>query len=269
MPSPVAPRLCGVVNITPDSFSDGGQFLDPDKALAHARALLSSGADIIELGPASSAPDAPRLTPEIEIARLSPVLAELAGSMTLSVDSYQTEVQRFALGYDVAMLNDVHGFADESFYPELADASCQLVVMHALQQEGSADRRASPVEIIPAIMRFFDERLAALVKAGIAEERLILDPGMGLFLGNRASASFAVLRALKELRRHYGLPMMISVSRKSFLRRKGQMPQEAATATLAAELYAASAGVEMIRTHDPANFLEGWRIWREVADITG
>src|SRR5262245_27025460 len=128
-----ATRILGVVNVTPDSFSDGGRYLDPARAAAHAHQLWEAGADRVDLGPASSHPRAPSVAAEEEIRRLAPVLDRLAGhERDLSVDSFRVETQRYALARGVGMLNDVRGFADPALYPELAAADCLLVVMHAL-----------------------------------------------------------------------------------------------------------------------------------------
>jgi dihydropteroate synthase type 2 len=253
---PTGPLLVGIVNITADSFSDGGRFLDPAKALAHARLLAAEGADIVELGAAASNVAAGAISPGEEIGRLDPVLRALAGSGTpLAIDTCRAEVQRFALSHGVAYLNDIRGFPDPAVYPALASASCRLIIMHAAGGVG----RAEPLDLDPGevwrhIEAFFAERVDSLERAGIGRERLILDPGMGLFLSRRPEASVYVLARVGRLKERFGLPVMISVSRKSFLgaitgRRS---PGERGPATLAAELFAAAHGADYIRTHDPA-----------------
>ncbi len=257
------PQIAGILNITPDSFSDGGSFLEPAKALAHARYLWDSGADIVDLGAASSRPGAESVPAEEERRRLAPVLEALTSEAhRLSVDSHQTPIQRYALSHGVAMLNDVQGFADAAFYPELAAAQCRLVVMHKVPEPEAPP----PEPLFDALRRFFDKRLAALSTAGVQSSRIIIDPGMGLFLGRRRSLSFAALKAVKRLKEEYRLPVMISVSRKSFLRMRDSMtPQTAAAASLAAEIFAAAQGASYIRTHDPLAFADGWRVWQELA----
>ena len=250
------PLIVGVVNITADSFSDGGQFLDPAAALAHARSLATGGADIVELGAAASNVAADAVPPAEEIRRLDPMIATLArDGVALSIDTFRPEVQRFALARGVAYLNDIRGFPDAGIYPDLAAANCRLVVMHAVL----ADRRAQQIDLSPdkvwsRIERFFTERIACLTAAGIARERLILDPGMGFFLSSRPEASLRVLASIERLRRAFGLPVMVSVSRKSFLAAiTGRAdPRQRGPASLAAELYAAAHGADFIRTHDPA-----------------
>ncbi len=250
------PLLVGIVNITVDSFSDGGCFLDPAAAIAHARKLASGGADIIELGAAASNVAANPVSSDEEIARLEPVIAALAdGGTPLAIDTSHPATQRFALACGVDYLNDIDGFAEPSVYPDLARANCRLVVMHAVQGAGRAQRvDLSAAEMWPRIEAFFAERVARLDHAGIARARLILDPGMGFFLSLRAEASLRVLAGLDRLHRAFGLPVMVSVSRKSFLAAitGADTPTERGAATLAAELYAASHGADYIRTHDPA-----------------
>lgn len=263
-----APIIFGIVNITLDSFSDGGRYLASDAAIAHAHKLIADGADVIDLGPASSNPDAAPVSPDTEIARIAPVLDALLGDgVAVSLDSYQTETQAYALSRGVAYLNDIRGFPDPAFYPRLAEVATPLIVMHSIQ-DGQADRRAAPVgDIIDHISRFFEARIAALVAAGVARERIILDPGMGFFLGPTPEVSLTVLARFGELKSRFGLPVLLSVSRKSFLRAlTGRAPGEAGAATLAAELSAIEAGADFIRTHEPAPLRDGLAVLAALKD---
>lgn len=250
-----APKLFGILNITDDSFSDGGRYRDPAAALAGARRLAAEGADIVDLGAAASNIAAQPVAPAEEISRLAPVIAALHGDgIAVSVDSFASETQRFALSVDIDYLNDIQGFPDPELYPALAAARCRLVVMHAVHGRGRAQRVAVPAaQIWRRIDDFFAARITALTAAGIDRSRLILDPGMGFFLGSEAAASFAVLAGIDRLKRRFGLPVLVSVSRKSFLAAATgrRSPAELGAATLAAELYAAAQGVDFVRTHDP------------------
>ncbi|HZQ41326.1 MAG TPA: dihydropteroate synthase, partial [Rhizomicrobium sp.] len=167
-------KILGILNITSDSFSDGGRYLEPGAALVHAQAMAQMGADIIDIGAASSHPDAQPVAPEVEIARLSAVVPELkAKGLSLSIDSLSIEVQRWALAQGVDYLNDIHGFPDAALYPALAKAECKLIVMHMVQEKGVAVRTEVPsAEIWGRVTAFFDARLQALTDAGIARERL-------------------------------------------------------------------------------------------------
>jgi dihydropteroate synthase type 2 len=256
-----APKLFGIVNITEDSFSDGGEYLDPAAAIAEARRLAANGADVIDLGAAASNIAAKPVSPDEEIRRLEPVIAALRrDGIAISIDSFQPEVQRFAIARGVGFLNDIQGFPEPPLYPDLATSQCRLIVMHAVQGRGRAQQMViGSDEIWPRVETFFEKRVAALEQAGIDRARLILDPGMGFFLSSEAEASLRVLAGLDRLKRAFALPVMISVSRKSFLAgvTGRQSPGERGAATLAAELYAAAHGADFIRTHDPAALRDG------------
>ncbi|MBV8121448.1 MAG: dihydropteroate synthase [Alphaproteobacteria bacterium] len=258
------PALFGIVNVTEDSFSDGGRFLETAAALEHARALAAGGADVIDLGAAASNVDAKPVSAAEEIRRIGPLIAALkAGGTPVSVDSFLPEVQRFAIARDVEFLNDIQGFPDISLYPELAAAGCKLVVMHAVQGRGRAQRlNLSAGEVWDRVGAFFTGRIAALEGAGVALERIIIDPGMGFFLSSRPEASLAVLARLGELKRTFGVPVLVSVSRKSFLCAITGRSSAAGlgAATLAAELYAAEQGADYIRTHDPGALSDALRV---------
>jgi len=259
-------KILGILNITSDSFSDGGRYLTPEAAIAHGLAL-SRDADIIDIGAASSHPDAQAVTPEVEIARLGSVVPELkAKGLSLSIDSFASEVQRWALKQGVDYVNDIHGFPDASLYPELAKSNARLIVMHMVQPRGVAVRTEVPAsEIFGRVTSFFDARIKALTDAGIARDRLILDPGMGQFLGTDMENSLIVLRRLPELKARYGLPLLISLSRKGFLRKlTGRPVTEAGAASLAAELFAEAQGVDYIRTHAPGPLKDGVNVLKTI-----
>lgn len=217
--------------------------------------LVRDGADAIDLGAAASNPDAKPVTPAEEQRRLAPVVAHLKRhAIPVSVDTFAPDTQRWALAQDVEFVNDTRGFPDSSLYPHLVAGRSRLVVMHAVHTSGKADRTAGDARTIyDKIVAFFDARLAALDGAGIVAERCILDPGMGFFLGAGTEPSLAVLRRLGELRRRFGRPVLVSVSRKSFLGTiTGRAVDARGPATLAAELWAARQGIDWIRTHDVA-----------------
>lgn len=264
------PSLLGIVNITEDSFSDGGRFLAPEAAIAQARALAAAGADIIDLGPASSHPDAEPVSAAEEIRRLAPVIATLKqDGLTLCVDSFLPETQAYGIVQGVAYLNDIQGFPDPAHYSALAACDCRLIVMHSIQGRGKASRAPAPEgDIFDPICRFFEMRFEAFDAAGIARDRLILDPGMGFFLGSGPAASLQALRRLSELKERFGVPVLISVSRKSFLRTlTGRPVEEIGPATLAAELYGALQGVDFIRTHDVGALASALDIWRALEGL--
>ncbi|GAA0526525.1 dihydropteroate synthase type 2 [Rhizomicrobium palustre] len=258
----MSPHILGIVNITADSFSDGGKYLAAEAAIAYAKKLVGDGAAMLDLGAAASNPKAESISPEVEIARLAPVIAALhAAGLPVSIDTFSPKVQCWALDQGVAALNDIHGFAHPEIYPRLADSTAKLIVMHAVQAEGRATiEDIPPEEIFGRVAAFFDARLNALLKAGVARSRLILDPGMGMFLSRRAEASYEMLARIPELKRQFGLPVLIGVSRKSFLR-QGRPAGEAGPATLTAEIFASSLGADYIRTHDVAALADGLAVW--------
>jgi dihydropteroate synthase type 2 len=249
------PLIVGIVNITEDSFSDGGRYLDPATALAHARQLRADGADIIELGPAASHPDSAPVTAAEEQRRLAPVLAPLAADrIPVAVDSFRPETQQFAISAGAAYLNDIDGFGHPGMYRVLAASECRLIVMHRVQPTGPVTRVVTDAAAVWAsISRFFIRRLAALQAAGITRDRLIVDPGLGYFLGSTPEPSLVALAGIRELRQTFGLPVLVSASRKSFLRTlTGKDISLSGPATLAAEIFAAWQGADYIRTHDVA-----------------
>ncbi len=263
------PQVFGVVNVTEDSFSDGGRYLDPDRAIAHGRALVMDGADVLDLGAASSNPDARTVPITEEIRRLKPVVAAFrAEGFALSVDSFQPETQRWAMAQGVAYLNDIHGFSEKSFWPELANGTCRLVVMHAIHDGWKAERRnIAPEAIWARIEDFFARRIEDLITAGVVRSRLILDPGMGFFLSSNAEASLQMLRDIPRLKARFGLPVMIGVSRKSFLKTMvNRATSELGAASLAAELFAALQGADIIRTHETKPLKDALAIF---AGLTG
>lgn len=262
----IAPRIFGILNLSSASFSDGGKYADPDSALAHAARLRMDGADVIDVGAAASNAAAPAITADEEVARLTPVLTELLrGGVGVSVDSACPAVQRHALELGVGYLNDVAGFGDETLYERLASTTAKLVVVHTMTGPRAAPRDTRPGEVTASLARFFDARISALVEAGVASDRLILDPGMGLFLGSGVDPSIEALRGLGDLRQRYGLPVLVSVSRKSFLGEiTGRPVAQRGAATLAAELLAVEAGVDYVRTHDPGALRDALAVRRAI-----
>jgi len=255
--------IFGILNVTRDSYSDGGRYLEPDAAVTHAVELVEAGADVVDVGAASSHPEAEPVTAAEEIRRLRPVLAQLAArGIAVSVDSWQPEVQRFALSEGAAAgvrtntvqwINDIRGFPEPAMHRELAASTVGLVVMHSVGGGAKATRECTDAEAVyRGLLSFFDGRVAQLEAAGVARERIVLDPGMGLFLGSDPEPSLLVLRRLRELRERYGLPLLVSVSRKSFLGKlTGHPVDKRGAASVAAELFAVERGATFLRTHDP------------------
>ncbi|MEQ1755606.1 MAG: dihydropteroate synthase [Micropepsaceae bacterium] len=263
MNTAVRPQVFGIVNITSDSFSDGGKYLAPDKAVAHARNLLAGGADVLDVGAAASNPTAEYVPPEEEIRRLAPLLAADIDRRMISIDTFAPETQAWALTQGVGWLNDIQGFPDPAIYSRLATSPARLIVMHNISGRGVAQYTdTDPAAIFDILFKYFDARLSAMTMAGIDRNRIVLDPGMGHFLGKDPEVSLTVLRSLKRLKDRYNLPLMISVSRKSFIRKMAGVGVSASgPATLSAELFATSRGADIIRTHDVTALKHALDVW--------
>ncbi len=263
-------KILGILNLTRDSFSDGGHYLNPPAATAHAAQLLADGADIIDVGAESTHPDSEAVEPEEEIRRLAPVLSDLrARGARVSVDTCKPAVMRYALAHGAEFINDVRGFREPGAVEAVRDAPAQLIVMHSRSPTARAWREpplpTSPAEIVAQIEAFFAERLATLAAAGIDRRRVILDPGMGFFLGSDPELSLTTLGALPRLAR-LGCPLLVCTSRKSFLGawlgtpRQPRPIAERSAGTLATELWAALHGAAYLRTHDVRALRDALRV---------
>ncbi len=242
----------GILNLTEDSFFDESRRLDPAGAVTAAIEMLRVGSDVVDVGPAASHPDARPVSPADEIRRIAPLLDALSDQMhRVSIDSFQPESQGYALKRVVGSLSYIQGFPDPALYPDIAEADCRLVVMHSAQRDGIATctGHLRPEDALDEIVRFFEARVSAL-----RADRLILDPGMGFFLSPAPETSLHVLSNLQKLKSALGLPLLVSVSRKSFLGATVGLPvKDLGPASLAAELHAIGNGADYVRTHAPGD----------------
>jgi dihydropteroate synthase len=251
------PLLMGVVNVTPDSFSDGGNFLAPERALEQALRLLGEGADILDIGGESTRPGARRLPEEEEVQRVIPVMAavkRVRPDVVISVDTYKAAVAKAAVEAGAEIVNDVSGFTwDAAMLPTLAELSCGVVLMH-MRGRPEEWRTLPPLtDPVGLVKRELAERAQAAQAAGIAKARIALDPGLGF--GKNFAENHPLLARMSELR-ELGFPLLAGASRKSFVGRmlardgKDAPVGERQFGTLAAETVLALAGVHIIRTHD-------------------
>ncbi len=256
------PHIAGILNMTTDSFSDGGLFVEGAAAERQALRLIEEGATTIDIGAVSSNPTGADVSIQDEIDRLNRVVpALLERGLSISIDSFRTPVQRHFLRSGIRFLNDISGFADRSFYSELADSDVRLVIMHSVQSGRARVEEIDPASIPSRLIAFFDERIEALEKAGVARERMVLDPGMGHFIGRNPECSVQAIRFLPELKARYGASLLVGVSRKSFLGAiTGRDVTGRQAATLAAELACVLRGADFIRTHEPAPLLDACRV---------
>lgn len=250
------PAVMGVLNVTPDSFSDGGRFLMPERALAHAQRLVAEGADIIDIGAESTRPyaGAQPVTAAVEMARLRPILHEVVAlGVPVSIDSMKPDVVGAALDAGVAIANDVWGLQRDRRMAELVAArNVPVIVMHNRNEADPA------IDIMRDISAFFARSLEIAASAGIARGNIVLDPGIGF--GKTAEQSLIVLARLDELSRH-GLPVLVGASRKRFIASVGPAePEERLGGSIAAHLLAMRRGAGIIRAHDVAETVQALRL---------
>jgi dihydropteroate synthase len=255
------PAVMGVLNVTPDSFSDGGQFVTPERALAQARRVIAEGADIIDIGAESTRPYGSQpVSAEDEIKRLRPILAEVVSlGVPVSIDSMKSPVVAWALDNGVAIANDVWGLQrDPDMAALVAARRCPVIVMH---NRDSAD---ASIDIMKDIAAFFTRSLDIAGKAGIAPGNIVLDPGIGF--GKTQEQSMMALARLEELG-VFGLPILVGASRKRFISSiTPSEPQQRLGGSIAAHLIAARGGARIIRTHDVSETVQALRVAAAIED---
>jgi dihydropteroate synthase len=256
------PAVMGVLNITPDSFSDGGQFMAPERALAQARRMIAEGADIIDIGAESTRPyGAQPISAAEERQRLQPVLADLIALGTpVSIDSMKSEIVAWALGLGAAIANDVWGLQrDPEMAKIVAGCGAPVVVMH------NRERADAGIDIMQDIAAFFERSLDIAIRAGIPENHIVLDPGIGF--GKTPEQSMTVLARLDQLR-GFGLPLLVGASRKKFISSVAPSePDQRLGGSIAAHLLAARAGARIIRTHDVSETVQALKVAAAIEDL--
>ncbi|ABQ35147.1 MULTISPECIES: dihydropteroate synthase [Bradyrhizobium] len=250
------PAVMGILNVTPDSFSDGGRFDAPDRAIAQAKSMIAAGAEIIDIGAESTRPykGAEPVTAAEELARLRPVLpAIVALGVPVSIDSMKAEVAAYALDQGAQIANDVWGLQRDPAMAEIvAVHGAPVVVMH---NRVTVD---PDIDIIEDMLRFFAHSLEIAAKAGIAAGNIVLDPGIGF--GKTPQQSMTALARLDQLAR-FGLPLLVGASRKRFISTVVESePRERLGGSIAAHLMAAQRGAAIIRAHDVAETVQAVRV---------
>jgi dihydropteroate synthase len=258
------PIVMGILNLTPDSFSDGGRFQAFDAAIAHAKAMVAEGCDIVDIGGESTRPAATPVPEADEFARVEPILQELTHVLDspLSIDSYKSTVASRAVEIGAILVNDVWGLQkDPKMAGVIAETEAAVVIMHNRTESDET------VDIVADIRRFFDRSLALAARAGIPRERIILDPGVGF--GKTARQNLEALARISDLK-EYGLPILVGASRKAFL---GSLTGDGIEATLvgtvAVSLAAAAAGASLFRVHDVAEHVAAFRVFQTVRSNAG
>jgi dihydropteroate synthase len=253
------PAVMGILNLTPDSFSDGGRFQNPDAAIAHAKSMVVAGCDIVDIGGESTRPSASPVSEAEELARVEQVLTALTGllDVPVSIDTSKAAVAVRAVEIGAAVVNDVWGLQKDPSMPDaVAQAEAAVIIMHNRTEK---DERA---DILADMRRFFDRSLALAAKAGIPKDVIILDPGIGF--GKTSRQNVEAVARIPDLK-DYGLPILVGASRKAFL---GSLTGDGIEATLigtvAANLVAAAAGASIFRVHDVAEHVAALRIFHSM-----
>lgn len=251
----------GVVNVTPDSFSDGGKFFDAQAAVAHARRLAEEGADILDIGGESSRPGALPVSVQQELDRVLPVLEGLKQvEKPLSVDTRRPEVMQAALRAGASMINDIEALAAPGAFEAVAKSRCAVCLMHMKGEPATMQQEPHYADVVGEVSFFLKSRVENAVRAGIARERIAIDPGFGF--GKTAAHNMELLRRLKEFS-SLDLPILAGWSRKSTLGKlTGRPADERLAASLAAALLALQGGATILRVHDVKETRDVITVWQ-------
>jgi dihydropteroate synthase len=264
------PVIMGVLNVTPDSFSDGGRYADLDEAVAHALRMRAEGADLVDVGGESTRPGADRVDPDIECARVLPVIRELAvAGVPMSIDTSRATVAAAALAAGVELVNDVSGgLADPDMARVVAEAGCPWILMH---WRGHSDRMADLAvyqDVVKEVCAELSERVDAAVAGGVSPDRLILDPGLGF--AKKAEHTWRLAAHLPDLI-NLGFPVLVGASRKSHLGRlladadgTPRPTDDREAATIATTVLAVAAGAWGVRVHEVRGNVDAIKVWRAV-----
>ncbi|HEY2074366.1 MAG TPA: dihydropteroate synthase [Gaiellaceae bacterium] len=255
------PSVMGVVNVTPDSFSDGGVNLDPDVAAAAARRMLDEGAAVVDVGGESTRPGSDGVSTDDELARVVPVLERLAGEVPVSIDTAKAEVARRAIALGAEMVNDVTALrADPELAGVVADAGVYLCLMHMQGEPRTMQLEPRYDDVVSEVAAFLEERLAFAVAQGIREDAVCLDPGIGF--GKTVEHNLELLRRLDVLVA-LGRPVLVGISRKSTLRRLGAT--DLVSGSIAAAVTAYERGATIVRAHDVAAHVDALSVAKALA----
>jgi len=263
------PLIMGILNITPDSFSDAGRFFEPAAAMAHACAMVEAGADIIDVGGESTRPGAAPVGLDEETDRVLPLIARIkeeTGAL-VSIDTNKEEVARLAVeegGADI--VNDISAFRfSERMATVVAELNVPVVLMHIRGTPETMQQDPSYADVIGEISDYFQERIDYALGRGVKKEKIILDPGIGF--GKRLEDNIAIIRHLKRFA-EFELPLLVGLSRKAFLGALGgeKVPEKREAETIAANLVAARNGAAILRVHDVAATVRALKVWQRLAE---
>lgn len=261
------PLVMGILNVTPDSFSDGGRFDRVEPALEQARRMISEGADLLDIGGESTRPGAEPVSAEQELARVIPVIEQIRveSDIPISIDTYKATVAEKALDSGADIVNDIAALRfDPDLAPLVAQKNCPVILMHMLGEPRNMQKDPHYADCVGEIETFFEKRIAAAKAAGIGEEKIILDPGIGF--GKRLQDNLAILANIERFRKT-GRPVLIGASRKSFIKMihdTGKQAEQRTGGSIAAALAAAWQAADILRVHDVAETVEALAVMRAI-----
>lgn len=262
------PRVMGIVNVTPDSFSDGGEHATVDAAVAHALRLAEEGADILDIGGESTRPGANDVSVEDELRRVIPVIEGLskATSLPISIDTSKPEVMRAAVAAGAGMINDVYALRRDGALDAAAELGVPVVLMHMLGEPRSMQDAPDYDDVVADVHRFLAERIFAAEMSGIPKKRIVVDPGFGF--GKTTAHNLALLAQLERFS-DLGVPVLAGLSRKRTI---GELtgrddPHDRVHGSVAAHVIAAQRGAKLLRVHDVAATVDALKVWNAVAQV--
>jgi dihydropteroate synthase len=257
------PLIMGIVNVTPDSFSDGGRYLDPARATDHARQLITDGADILDIGGESSRPGAEPVSEDDELRRLMPLVEGLADlPVPLSIDTVKPGVMRRALAAGAAIINDISALATLEAMEAVADSDAAVVLMHMQGEPRTMQQAPRYTDVVGEVKAFLAGRIAAARSHGVALDRIVIDPGFGF--GKLLEHNIALLRQLASFA-ELECPLLVGMSRKSMLKGFSTRPMDQRMpASIAAALIAVERGASIVRVHDVAETRDALALWQTV-----
>lgn len=260
-PSSTHPVVMGILNVTPDSFSDGGRYQGLEFALSHAEEMICDGATMIDIGGESTRPGSPSVPVAEELARVMPALYALRTlDVALSVDTCKPEVMREAIIAGADMINDINGFRAPGAIEAVRDSDCGLCLMHMQATPQTMQQAPQYVDVVQEVIDFLAARVESMVGEGIARERICIDPGFGF--GKTVEHNYALLRNLARIRDEVGLPVLAGLSRKSMIGAIVNRPVEQRVAgSVAGALAAVAHGARIVRVHDVADTVDALKVW--------
>lgn len=258
------PLVMGVLNVTPDSFSDGGQFHSLDLALSYAEQMIADGVDIIDIGGESSRPGAEPLPLQEELRRVMPILYALRDcGKPLSVDTYKPEVMREAIAAGADMLNDISGFRAASALSAVNEGDCALCIMHMQNAPLTMQLNPAYANVTDDVTQFLRGRVEALEGNGVDRARMCIDPGFGF--GKTLEHNLALLRNIGKIAEEIGIPVLAGLSRKSMIGAiTGKPVEQRLAGSVAAALAAVAHGAQIVRVHDVAATVDALKVWQAV-----